>query len=424
MKTPKLLTAQIILIGDEILNGSISDANLAPLASWLLSRGIKLTQVTTVRDEREGLTKTIKQAWKASDLVITTGGLGPTKDDITKSVLGEITQGELKESSMATALVSAQYEKIGKEWKKETNLYHMIPDGVEVFKNPMGLAPGLKIKKEGKLLLATPGVPRELRAMINEEFDDLLKDSFPGLSLPDEKISIRTKGIPEERIFFELMPDLWSYLETFGKVSSLPQLLGVDIHIQIPSNESKRTKQAAQEEIQKKLADSPLSAHIWHWGHESIEEIVVEKASQTGLKIALAESCTGGLVAHRLTNVSGSSRVFIGSLVTYANEAKENLLQVQNETLLNHGAVSTQVATEMARGARIATSADIAISLTGIAGPTGGSEEKPVGTLCIGDSTKASDNAKRVNYFGDRDYLKKRFSQVAFFRLLEIIDTF
>ena len=227
------LSAQIIIIGDEILNGSISDANTAPIASWLLSRGIHLAKTRVVRDQPKELESEIRQALLESELVITTGGLGPTKDDITKAILGKITKGQLAQSPQAIELVSAQYAKMNKPWKKETNLYHMIPTGVDVFRNPMGLAPGLKIVREGRLLLATPGVPRELKAMLEEEFDQLISSVFPELTLPNEKISIRTKGIPEEKIFFEIMPTLWAELEEYGKVSSLPQLLGVDIHLQI-----------------------------------------------------------------------------------------------------------------------------------------------------------------------------------------------
>ncbi len=415
------LTAQVIIIGDELLNGAIYDANLAPIATWLLERGIKLTKASTVRDAHQELTQAINSAWDSSDLVITSGGLGPTKDDITKSVLGEIVSGELRESEKAIELVSAQYKKMSKEWIRETNLYHMIPLGIDVFKNPKGLAPGLMIKKDNKLLLATPGVPRELTAMIEEEFDQVLNSVFSHLPKPDQKISIRTRGIPEEKIFFGLMPDLWSELESFGKVSSLPQLLGVDIHLQFSAQ---RNKLELEEQLRVKLENSPLAPHIWHWGQESIESEIIKRASEKNLTIGLGESCTGGLLAHRLTNISGSSKVFLGSLVTYANQAKQDILGVKKNSLKDKGAVSEEVALEMARGVGKVLNTDISIALTGIAGPTGGSDKKPVGTLCIGHSTVKGDDATRVNYNGSREQLKERFAQAALFKLLEIIDTF
>jgi len=422
MTTPKTLTAQIIIIGDELLNGSISDANMAPIASWLLFRGIHLQKALTVRDQRPQLAEAIQSAWNEADIVITTGGLGPTKDDITKSILGEMVGGELVENLEAIELVSAQYKKMNKEWRKESNLYHLIPEGVGVFRNPIGLAPGLKIQKAGKLLLATPGVPRELMAMIKEEFSELIKETFNHFPEPEQRISIRTKGIPEEKIFFEMMPELWSHLETYGKVSSLPQLLGVDIHLQFAATPEKKAQ--IEEALRLKLASSPLAPYIWHWGEESIEELIIKMATQKNITLGISESCTGGLVAHRLTSVAGSSQVFLGSLVTYANEAKMNILDVKEETLAAHGAVSCEVATQMASGARRLLKADISVSLTGIAGPGGGSTQKPVGTVCLGEASPSGEKAVRLNFFGNRHHLKRRFSQAALFKLHELIETF
>ena len=215
-------------------------------------------------------------------------------------------------------------------------------------------------------------------------------------------------------------PKLWEKLSQFGEVSSLPHKLGVDIGIKL-------TAETDQEILEKKEAlntimqDTTLKDFIWHIGSESLEEVIIEKAKEKGLTIGFSESCTGGLLAHRLTNVSGSSSVFWGSIVSYANEVKMGCLQVEKDTLKNHGAVSEQTAFEMAIGARKNLGVDIAISTTGIAGPLGGSPEKPVGTVGIGSSTKEITESEILHFQGDRDQLKYAFSQAALYKLLDII---
>ncbi len=415
------MLAQIVIIGDEVLSGSIQDKNIRPLTQWLNELGFECNEVVITRDNEELLLASLKRAWESSDLVISTGGLGPTRDDITKQVLGRLSGSTMKESTKARALVEELYERRGKSWHRELNHYHIIPEKVEVFDNPKGFAPGLMLKEKGKLFLATPGVPRELYAMMEETLLPLIKKQFPHLDDREQLVTFRTFGVPEEVIFGELCPDLWDELEQFGKVSSLPQMMGVDIHILLKNRENFEEQ---REQLIQKLKASALAKNIWSYERKLLEEMIVERAKEKGLTLGFAESCTGGLVAHRMTNVSGSSSVFMGSLVTYSNQAKIDCIAVSEETLNTHGAVSEETAREMAQGAREKLKVDIALSLTGIAGPSGGSEEKPVGTVCIGLATHKENRSKRYQFVGDRAMLKERFAQAALFKALELIEDY
>jgi nicotinamide-nucleotide amidase len=413
--------AKIVVIGDELLSGKIADANTQVLAQWLDRQGFHLDQVILCGDSPQELRETLELAWKKCDLLITTGGLGPTPDDITKTILSQVFQGELKENSTSREMVIKNYARIDKEWSPKTNSYHIIPSTMEVIDNPQGLAPGLAKVEKSKLFMAAPGVPRELKAMLAGPFIGLLDRAFCDREKDQQVMTIRTFGVPEEKIFFELMPELWSELSREGKVSSLPQIVGVDIHLTFQGHEEDLINKKAQ--WQKRLKDSPLAPHIWAWQQISLEEFIIQEAIKKKVTLGAAESCTGGLVGHRLTNVSGSSAVFLGSLVTYANEAKENLLGVKSDTLKSYGAVSTQTAEEMAQGAQKALGCDIAVSLTGITGPGGGSEEKPVGLVCMGlVNAKGDITTKDFKFKGDRNYLKLRFSEMGLHLIRQAIN--
>lgn len=417
------LIAHLIVIGDELLTGKISDINTFQVAKWLGEQGFRLQYSTITPDTPEEFSAVLKQAWESADLVISTGGLGPTEDDITKVTLGEFFGGALIPNEAAEKMAKAHYARIEKEWNRETNKYHLIPKGMEPIGNPKGLAPGLsfseKGKGKGKLFMAAPGVPRELKGMLESEFITLLDKVFPNRKQNTQVLTIRTFGVPEEKIFFQMMPGLWDELSKWGKVSSLPQVLGVDIHLTIQGGKEDLSK--AKKYWQSRLEKSPLGEAIWSWEHTTLEELVIREATEKGLTLSLAESCTGGLVASRLTDVAGSSAVFLSSVVAYANEAKENILGVKKETLQSFGAVSEETAAEMAIGVRKAIPSDVSISLTGIAGPGGGTAEKPVGTVCIGLDSKLGTKAKTYNFRGDREYLKRRFSEMALFKALKTI---
>ena len=274
--------------------------------------------------------------------------------------------------------------------------------------------------------MAAPGVPRELVAMMDGPFLTYLDKVFPERINDHQVLTIRTFGVPEEKIFFELMPDLWEELSAHGKVSSLPQVFGVDIHLTFRGDTKDLNEK--RELWKNKLKDSPLASHIWAYEFIDIETFVVREATKKKVTLGAAESCTGGLLASRLTNVSGSSAVFLGSIVSYANEVKENVLGVKNQTLTTYGAVSEETAKEMVEGAIKTLNCDIAISLTGIAGPTGGSDEKPVGMVCMGVHSNKSESPTQTHVFKfkgrSRDHLKLRFSEMALHLIRKEIENY
>lgn len=411
------MKAHILIIGDEILSGRINDTNGPWLGKWLFSQGIIVDGISIISDQLDIIKKNILKQIDCNDLLLITGGLGPTLDDLTKPALAEAFNLEMIESDESQNLVKKHYERFGREWTKDTNSYHLLPEKVSPLFNPLGLAPGLKYLHNEKIILCAPGVPHELYAMANEVFYPILKDlkNYPHKSM--QQISIRTFGIPEERIFFELEPNLWETLSQFGKVSSLPQTMGVDVVI--------TTDQvSAQDNIKKIIDESKLKPYVWQWGNLSLPELVLKKAQEKNITFSFAESCTGGLVSSLITDIPGSSSHFLGSVVSYANELKENILDVKSETLKTFGAVSVQTAQEMAQGALNNTKSNIAISFTGIAGPGGGSEEKPVGTVAIGLATSNKSLAEVFQYKGDREKLKRRFCERGLMTLLKAIEEF
>lgn len=416
------MKTEFIGIGSELLYGRVQDTNGYWLASWLHKKGITLQAISLCRDDKEELLDTLKRAMERSDLIILSGGLGPTEDDVTKNILADHFAKKINPSDKATEIVSENYKRYGKEWKPEWNHYHHIPEDFEVFDNPKGLAPGLGFKTKGKVILCAPGVPKEFRAMVEEAFLPWLLSQTSFETKETEQIVIRTHGVPEEMIFNKLAKDLWNDLSQFGSLSSLPQVLGIDLVLTLPHGSN---KSEIENKIKEIISKTELESYVWQWGDLSLEELIVKTCNEKGITFSFAESCTGGFSSHRLTNISGCSASYLGSAVTYANEAKMNFLSVKKETLKEHGAVSVQTAEEMAEGAQKKFKADIAISWTGIAGPSGGTKEKPVGTLAVGwSSSNGHRGAEMVQYTGDRDWLKKRFSEKGLFKLLKIARTY
>jgi nicotinamide-nucleotide amidase len=273
----------------------------------------------------------------------------------------------------------------------------------------------------GKYIFCAPGVPREFQHMTRDIIYPILCDKLETQASQLEIFNIRTFGIPEEKIFHEICPGLWEQLEEFGSVSSLPQIMNVDITLRLQKDSQLESK---KEKILEIMKNTPIWDSVWQIGTTPLPEYIVQKAKEKNLTISFAESCTGGLTASNITDISGSSSVFLGSVVCYANEVKTGLLGVKEQTLIDHGAVSSQTAYEMAEGARKTMSSDIAISFTGIAGPGGGTEDKPVGTVGIGWSTKNSTDSKTYQFRGDRLKLKERFMTKGLFKLLKIIENY
>jgi nicotinamide-nucleotide amidase len=416
-----MLKVSMIVIGDEILNGRTSDLNGGWLAQYLFKMGMEFKALRFIHDDADEINKTLSVSLEESDIVITSGGIGPTVDDKTKKSLADYFHKNIIERTDVALIVTENYKRFGRPWVPEQNHYHFFPEDFIATNNPLGLAPGIVYfdAKKQKLIMSAPGVPREFHEMVTSEFLPLIKQFFQNRFQENFQTVIRTKGISEEKIFFELCPTLWSELEIFGKVSSLPHTIGIDIVVGYNGNLNDHL--IKQEKIYQLIKSSALALHVWQYGNRAINEMVLNYALENQKTFSFAESCTGGLVASKITDLSGSSAVFMGGVVTYSNAAKVKLLEVDSKTLEKFGAVSIEVAQEMARGALSKFKTDFAVSLTGIAGPTGGSELKPTGTVVIGFASKHSSGGRVYLFPGDRIRRKERFSDMALLQLLDLM---
>lgn len=411
----------LLIIASEILDGKIMDLNTKFLGEFLRQHHLELQITLTVKDIEADIHLGLKTLFESCDLIITSGGLGPTLDDLTKVTIASYLGRKISFSTEAEKIAQDNYRRFDREIPGKDHGYNYLPDGFIALSNSTGMAPGLFAEHSDHFIFSAPGVPREFKTMIQDHLMKLISSKIVTSFI--ETVSVRTKRVPEEKIFGEVDKSLWEKLSAYGDVSSLPILYGVDIGVKIRAqNMTELQKKKAA--VLKIIDESPIKPHVWHIGMESIEEVIVALALKKKKTFGFAESCTGGLCSHRITNVSGSSQSFLGSVISYDNSVKTQLLSVQEKTLKNFGAVSIETAREMASGLAQELKVDIAISITGIAGPGGGSSLKPVGTVCIGSSILGVTQAENLKFFGDREQLKNRFSQAALMKLLEELEKF
>lgn len=412
-----------LIIGSEVLDGKISDLNTKLLADFLRIHHLQINEALTVRDDSQVIKEGLEKLFRHNEVVVTSGGLGPTKDDLTKETIGDFFQRKLVLNEEAIKISEKNYQQFDRQFPGKSHGYAYLPEGFIPLSNSTGFAPGFTYKEKDKILLSFPGVPKEFKSMLQDHFLELCSEKIDSNVLLKHFI-VRTKNIPEEKIFGEVDPNLWRKLESFGDVSSLPILMGVDIGVKL-----KALSQLQLMEKEQKLKDifsqSPISPAIWHIGTESLEEKIIQVANKKKRTFGFAESATGGLCSHRITSVSGSSQSFMGSIISYDENVKINQLGVKRETINTFHVVSPETAMEMAQGLLKQLNLDIAISITGYAGPSGGTTEYPVGSACIGLALKdGTIRAQTLRLKGDREILKQRFSQAALYTLLEELEKF
>lgn len=410
-----LMKIHLLLIGTELLQGKIIDAQTHWFGQFLTERSLKLESVHIISDSPTLILETMKKLSTADRLIIS-GGLGPTLDDLTKKILADFLQVPLHFSSQAKTIVEGNYSRQNRPAPPPQHGYYFLPKNVLALNNPTGFAPGLRSSSSQGEIICLPGVPHEFQSIIKENADEL----FPRPAAFFKLLNFRTQGIPEEKIFTELCPTLWQDLEKWGEVVSLPHVMAVDVGVKIAATNKSELEQK-EKECTDFILSSPLKKHLWHIGQESLEKVIIDEARKRNLKIAFAESCTGGLNTHRLTNISGSSDVLWGGIVSYANDFKKQFLDVEENLLTSFGAVSSECAMAMAQNLRLKSNVDFVLSTTGIAGPGGGSEQKPVGTVWIGLSSKKETISTQYQFKGNRELLKLRFSQAGLFLLLKKI---
>jgi nicotinamide-nucleotide amidase len=418
------MKAQIISIGNELLIGDTINTNASWLGEFLTGLGFTVTQVYTISDELELIKKTLKYALQESDVVICTGGLGPTHDDMTKKAVAELFDVGYKLDQQTLDYVKSIFEKRNIPFSKSNHSQAEVPENAEVLFNKAGTAPGMWFEV-GSYLAVLPGVPYEMKHLMKERVAPKLREVFGDIGYLYSHY-IKTAGIGESTLSDEVLGDLSNYFEDGVSMAFLPSPGGVTLRL----NGSGSTKDEAIKNL-KSLTDvihNKAEKYIYGEGKDfTISEAVGEILKEKGWKISVAESCTGGLIANTFTDIAGSSDYFDGGIVSYANHVKVNQLGVLQKHLDSVGAVSKEVALQMAKGVSEKLGTDIGISTTGIAGPGGGTEEKPVGTVWMGFYQKGGEHfAIKAMFTKDRLINKERTKMVLLEvtrRVLKGIDT-
>lgn len=393
--------ASIITIGDEILYGQITDTNSAWIAEQLTLIGIKVVWKVSVGDNKEQIQEALNGAAAKTDVVIITGGLGPTKDDITKATLCAFFGGELVLHKDALDHLNAFFQNRGKELSALNRYQAYLPESCRYLVNRFGTAPAMLFEKDEKLFFSLPGVPYEMKGIMQEEILPLLTDQGSSLT---HKI-IRTIGIAESDLSDQL--NEWEYaLPEQIKLAYLPSIGEVKLRLTAIGKSLEENEVLIEREVEK--VKTLISDYIYSFDNISLEETVGKLLRENKLRLATAESCSGGYLAHLITSVAGSSDYFSGSVIAYSNDIKKNLLSVNEETLTKFGAVSEQTVREMAEGARKLFGTDLAVSTSGIAGPGGGTAEKPVGTVWIALADSRGTIAKKLRLGEQRELNIKR----------------
>jgi nicotinamide-nucleotide amidase len=401
------MTAEILTIGDELLIGQVVNTNQAYIAEQLNLINIQVARMTTVGDGMEEILQEFGKAWESSDVVIVTGGLGPTHDDITKKSVCKFFDSDLVSNDDVRKHIQQLWALRNMKWTASSDEQTMVPRKAELIENPVGTAAGFLFKNGLKRFIVLPGVPYEMKEMIDRSVIPLLAPIADGMCLRHR--TLRTTGIAES-VLAERLGDIDTLLGG-AKLAFLPAPTGVRLRITVldatPEDAERRVR-----EVEQRIRDR-ADRFIYGVEKEELEEVLGRILSERKLTIAVAESCTGGFILNKLTNVSGSSAYVERGVVTYSNRSKIELLGVSDELIRMHGAVSKEVAEAMATGIRRVAGTDIGLSTTGIAGPTGGTDEKPVGLVWIGYASKGETVAVEHHSGGSRALIKERSSQTA-----------
>ena len=397
---------EIVTIGNEILSGRTMDTNFAFLARALEAVSVQVGWHTTVGDQGERIAEALRLALERADAVVATGGLGPTPDDMTRKAVSTLLGRPLQLDERVVEHIKARARRTGRKLLPLAESQALIPLGAEAWPNALGTAPGILILQRGKPLILLPGVPAEMEALAKEFVVPYLRERTGRLV---ETFTLRTAGAYETWLHQKIgqAPQEWPG----ATLAYLPSWFGVDLRVTVTGGNAtlvRDTIERAYGELGNKVRGV-----IYAEGTRAMEEVVSEQLVSRGWRIAAAESCTGGLLSKRLTDVPGSSRYLERSFVTYSNDAKLQLLKVSATDLAAHGAVSAPIAEQMARGARKQAGVEVGVGITGIAGPDGGSEQKPVGTVFIAVSSPLGEGVRVHRFMGTRATVRERATQTA-----------
>lgn len=395
------MKAEIIAVGTEILLGDIVNTNAQYIARRLADMGILVYHQSVIGDNPKRLKEEYETAFKRSDIVIATGGLGPTKDDLTKETAGEYFNKKLILHKESLAKIEDYFKRMGKGINEGNKKQAYFPEGSIILPNAHGTAPGCIIDEGGKILVMLPGPPREMVPMLENQVIPYLSRYQDGILV--SKV-LKICGIGEGHME-EMIIDI---INSQTNPTIAPYAKEGEVILRLTARAKDKNEAAALTEPVEKMIRDRLGENIYGVDDDTIESVTAKLLLNKRLTISTAESCTGGLIASKLINYPGISEVYMEGAVTYSNSAKRNRLGVKEETLIKYGAVSSQTAEEMARGIAITSKTDIGMSVTGIAGPDGGTKEKPVGLVYIGLYIKGEVKTLELNLSGDRQYIRQR----------------
>lgn len=392
------MNAHLLIVGDEILIGQVLDTNSGWMATQLNLNGIRVNEIHTVGDTADAIRSAVENSFAKADLVLMTGGLGPTKDDITKKILSEFFESEMAYHDESHENIKALFAKFKREMTDDYRGQCFMPVKATIIKNPVGTAPGMLFERDGKVLVSMPGVPMEMKWLMSNEVIPRLRAKYP--SSPIVHKTILTIGTGETQLSntieaFELA------LPAHVKLAYLPYLGGVRLRL-TARGEDEAALKAELEQLSAQLVPL-IEPSVFGYETDTLESVIGELLKAKGLQLGLSESCTGGNIAHKITTIPGSSAYFKGGVVVYSNALKELLLGVKRETLDAHGAVSEETALEMLKGTIERLGVDVGMSITGILGPGGGRPDKPVGTVWVAVGNKTVQKAKALHFGRDRE---------------------
>ena len=406
-----LSRATILAVGSEMLTPSRLDTNSLFITEQLNALGIEVAFKMVVGDDRDELAASFRTALGRVDLVVCSGGLGPTDDDLTREVVADVLGRPLRENESITEHIRARFTRRGMQMPEINRRQAMVPEGGVVLENPNGSAPGLWLEHDGRVVLLLPGPPRELKPMMMRLVEGPLASRAAGLVLVRRVIRLtgRTESHTEEAVQ-PLYPE-WASASLPIAATILASLGQIELHLSVRAS-SRAAADAALERAVRQVVER-IGTDVYSVDGRPLEQVVGDLLASRGLRIAVAESCTGGLITSRLTDVPGSSRYVDQSVVSYSNEAKTSLLGVPAELIATHGAVSEPVALAMVEGIRERAGAEVAVAVTGIAGPGGGSAEKPVGMVVVAATIGSEARSRVFRFMGEREMVKFQASQAA-----------
>lgn len=409
-----MIKAELVTIGDEILYGQIVDTNTQFMSVALDKIGVKVVRKSTVGDAENDILQVLKEAEKRADIILITGGLGPTNDDLTKPCLAKYFNSGLSLHPQALQDVTEFFERRGRELTALNRKQAELPDECEIIRNPIGTAPGMWFEKEGKVFVSMPGVPHEMKKMMKDEVIPRILKIFPSPVIY-HKI-VHTIGMGES-FLSEKISDWEESLPENIKLAYLPSLAQVKLRLTATGEHLPALIKQVDAEIGQ--LKELIADYIFGYDNDTLSSVIGQILKEKNKTLAIAESCSGGFASHMITSVPGSSAYFKGGMVTYANEAKIKQLGLKAETIDNFGAVSEETVKEMAENVRVKMNTDYGLASSGIAGPDGGTPEKPVGLVWIAFADKNRTVAKKLMLSQDRS-INIQYTAIALLNLLRI----